>query len=119
MKSIDQIRVGVTRFYDAEIRPALPATKGIVYGIIIGAAMANPQKIVEKLAPGAMMLSIMDETGAIDVDMISSLIREQITAGGGKLQFEVGINPMNPADKDRFVFTPEDAAKLKRYIDEV
>lgn len=116
MKNIDQIRVGITRFFDAEVRPALPATKGIIYGMIIGAAMANPQKMIERFAPGAQMLSIMDEAGGIDVGTLLELLKGQMKAGGGKLEFEIGINPMNPADKDRFAFTPSDVAKLEQYI---
>ena len=42
MKSIDQVRMGIIRFYDTQVRHALPEMKGIAYGMIIGAAMARP-----------------------------------------------------------------------------
>lgn len=118
MKHIDQIRMGVTRFYDVEIRPALPQIKSIAYGLLIGAAMAKPQGWLAKIMPGAQLLSLMDDAGNVDIEMLAQLLKDQIKMGGGKFEFEVGINPMNPADKDRFAFTAADVDKLLRYIDE-
>ena len=117
MKHIDQIRMGVTSFYDEEIRTALPTMKGIAYGMMIGAAMAKPEGWMKKIAPGAQLLSMMDEEGNIEIETLAKLLKEQMTAGGGKIQFEIGINPMNAADKDRFVFTAADVDKLMAHIE--
>lgn len=118
MKSIDKVRMGIIRFYDTQVRHALPEMKGIAYGMIIGAAMARPEKWIEKIAPGAMMLNLMDQEGNVDVETIAQLLREQMKNGSGKLEFEIGINPLKPEDKDRFVFTQQDIEKLMRCMDE-
>lgn len=118
MKSIDQIRMGITRFYDMEIRAALPPTKGVVYGMIIAAALARPEKWMNRIAPGAQMLSIMDEEGRIDIETLAEWAKEQMKAGGGKIEFEIGINPFNVADKDRFVFTAADVDRMLACISE-
>ena len=104
--------MGVTRFYDTEIRPALPGIKGVAYGMMIGAAMAKPQAWLAKVAPGAQLLSLMDEAGSIDVELIAQLLKDQIKMSGGKIEFEIGINPMNAADKDKFAFSAADVDKL-------
>lgn len=117
MKHIDEIRAGVTSFFDAEIRPALPAMKGVAYGMMIGAAMAKPQAWLSKIMPGAQAIAMMDGEGNVEIEILAQLLRDQIKASGGKIQFEIGINPMNPADKDRFVFTAADIDKLLEHID--
>ena len=118
MKSIDQVRMGIIRFYDTQVRHALPEKKAIAYGMIIEAAMLRPEKWIEKIAPGAMMSNMMDEEGNVDVETIVKLLREQMKKGSGKLEFEIGINPLKPEDKDRFVFTQQDIEKLMRCMDE-
>lgn len=112
MKSIDQIRMGITRFYDTEIRAALPPMKGMAYGVMIAAALAKPEKWIAKIAPGAQMLSIMDEEGNVDIEALAGWIKDQMKADGGRIELEIGINPLNVADKDKFVFTAADVDKL-------
>ena len=64
------------------------------------------------------MLNLMGGDGNVDVETIVQLLREQMKNGSGKLEFEIGINPLKPEDKDRFVFTQQDIEKLMRCMDE-
>lgn len=118
MKSIDQIRMGITKYYDTEIRGALPGVKGAVYGMIIGTALARPEALIAKIAPAAQTMGIMDENGNVELEALADEAKKQIAASGGKIDIEIGINPINVADKDRFVFTAADVDKLMRCIDD-
>ena len=109
--------MGVTSFYDEEIRPALTDGKAVAYGMMIGVAMARPKKWLTKIMPAAQTFDIMDEEGNVDIELLEELAKEQIKAAGGKFKFEIGINPMNAADKDRFVFTAADVDKLMAHIE--
>jgi hypothetical protein len=116
MASIDQIRMGLVAFYDKEIRPTLPQTKGIIYGAAVGIAMAKPERMLAKIMPAAQMLGIIDEAGNVDIDTMAREIKKQMAANGGEIRMEVGLNALNPADHDVFRFTAQDIDRLIDYI---
>jgi hypothetical protein len=116
MASIDQIRMGLAAYYDKEIRPTLPQTKGIIYGAAVGIALAKPEKMIAKILPAAQMLGIIDESGNVDIETMAREVKKQMAASGGEIRTEIGLNALNPADRDVFRFTGQDVDRLLDYI---
>lgn len=116
MASINQIRAGLASFFDAEIKPTLPGMKGIIYGTAVGLALAKPERMLEKIIPAAQMIGIMDADNQIDVDTLAKEIKKQMAGAGGEMRIELGLNPLNVADRDIFRFTGNDVDKLLDHI---
>ena len=108
MKSIDQVSRGVASFFDEEVRPSLSGGKAILYGIAVGRAAANAQRLVEQYSAILSPLGIVKD-GMIDAEGLAAELRQQMQKNGGTLSV--------PIIGDTFTFNLTDVDSLMRHIE--
>ena len=108
MKTVDQISRGVANFFDAEVRPSLPAGKQILYGIAVGRVAASLPAIIAQNETILTTLGIVQD-GQIDAEGLSAELRTQLEKSGGAMSIAVL--------GDTFTFKQQDVDSLMRHIE--
>ena len=111
MATIDKVAMGAARFFDTEVRPSLHGAKAILYGVAVGMAISNANKMAEKYMSMLKMIGAADDDGNIDVEAVGAELKRQMKASGGTMKIEIG-----GANKDEFTFDPSDVDHLIDYI---
>lgn len=104
MATLQQVAAGVAHYYDLVVRPSISGAKGIVYGVAVGIAAANPERIAGKYLPTLRALGIMSDDGCIDVGAVAVQLKDQMAKAGGRMTIQIGQDSMS--------FTPDDVDKL-------
>lgn len=108
MKSAEQIARGAAAYFDAEVRPAMTGTKGVLYGVAVGTMLSNPARLLDKYGGVLDVMGIRDGE-QIDVEALGVQLKQQMTKNGNELVFRLF--------GDDFTFHPADVDNLLRYIE--
>lgn len=82
MVNIEQLKVGIARYLDTELIPAICANENekILAGVAAGIAVKRLDKIILKYTenPAIKMMGLVDESGNIDIDAVFDELSEQM-----------------------------------------
>lgn len=106
----EQIMQGIINYADSEIMTKLPTAGKWVIGTAIGLATTKANEVVASIQNNAMVkaLGIVDENGLIDVDTLTSAMKDSADRYG-KISVEV---PMI----GKLSFSSADVETLRNYI---
>lgn len=116
MVTMKQIEQGIAAYLDSELMPQLSKTSNGLEKVIAGTAISlfirKSGTILESYKDNKMvqMLGIMDEDGNVDVDLLATELKKNISDDGVKIDV-----PMIGA----MTFHKEDVTKLHEYITEL
>ena len=108
--SFEKILDGAVKFINAEIAPGMNDWQEIAARIAIGRIYDRNDALQAQLAANGLVraFGVMDSEGNVDADRLLSEIRKEFERKK-KLQLSVpGFG--------KFIFTPEDVDKLRRFI---